>query len=172
MQSLKHLDDQKTNRTYVTPSNKNLKLTHSKISSAKSPSFSKSPARITNDTSRIEKQLAAIKNDKLKSKIYQYLLTNNPSMPASLLLLTTLSVYDTLTNTNTLNKCIELISYSINTLGAHFLCYLEMLDWSGIEIVKIVKSSMTDEQFGILLNFIIERGLKIETIVVTANKLS
>lgn len=50
--------------------------------------------------------------------------------------------------------------------------YLEQFDWkrTNIEIVKFVKTSMTDEQLNILLNFLIKSNVK--ALVLSGNNLT
>ena len=47
-----------------------------------------------------------------------------------------------------------------------------MFDWNGIEVLKIVKGSLNDQQFEILLDFIDDKKVRLETLVVTANSLT
>lgn len=97
---------------------------------------------------KIQKDLEAIKQDSLKSRIYAYLETET-SVPSTLLLLMTLKIYDAIRNTNTLNKCIELVLFDISDINIR--CYLEMLEWKEVEVFKLVKVGLTDEQFSTVL---------------------
>lgn len=89
-------------------------------------------------------------------------------IPPALYLLMTLKIYDALKNTATLNKCVELVSYDIS--GIDFGCYLRMLEWSNIEVLKLVKVGLSDAHFAVLANFLTEH--KIDTVVVSNNNLS
>lgn len=64
----------------------------------------------------------------------------------------TLDIYDALQNTSCLNKCIELVSHNINELDIK--CYLNMLDWSGVDILKLVKVKLQDQQFKEVVDFL------------------
>lgn len=80
----------------------------------------------------------------------------------------TLDIYDAVQNTSCLNKCIELVSHSIGELDIK--CYLNMLEWGGVDILKLVKVGLKDEQFKDLLHFIKDKRL--ESLVVTSNLLT
>lgn len=64
----------------------------------------------------------------------------------------TLDIYDALQNTSCLNKCIELVSHNINELDIK--CYLNMLDWTGVDILKLVKVKLQDQQFKEVVDFL------------------
>lgn len=64
----------------------------------------------------------------------------------------TLDIYDALQNTSCLNKCIELVSHNINELDIK--CYLNMLDWTGVDILKLVKVKLQDQQFKDVVDFL------------------
>lgn len=64
----------------------------------------------------------------------------------------TLQIYDAIKNTSTGNKCLELVLFNLSSVDIR--CYLSMLDWKEIEILKLVKVGLTDEQLPILLDFI------------------
>lgn len=65
---------------------------------------------------------------------------------------------------------IELINQSLHDVDMNL--YLEQFDWkhSNIEIVKFVKTSMTDEQLNVLLNFLIKSSVK--ALVLSGNNLT
>lgn len=65
---------------------------------------------------------------------------------------------------------IELINESLHDVDMSL--YLEQFDWkhSNIEIVKFVKTSMTDEQLNVLLNFLIKSSVK--ALVLSGNNLT
>lgn len=80
----------------------------------------------------------------------------------------TLQIYDAIKNTSNSNKCLELVLFNISEVDIR--CYLSMLDWTEVEVLKLVKVGLTDEQLCILLDFISDK--QIETLVVTSNKLT
>lgn len=88
-----------------------------------------------------EKDMEMIAQSALKSKIYIFLETYS-SVPPALYLPMTLSIYDAIQNTNCLNKCIELVGYSMQDLDIN--CYLNMLEWKGVEVLKLVKVRLSD----------------------------
>ena len=45
-----------------------------------------------------------------------------------------------------------------------------MLEWKDVEVLKLVKVGLTDEQVGFLIHFLQEK--KVETLVATSNKLT
>lgn len=48
--------------------------------------------------------------------------------------------------------------------------YLNMFDWSDIEVIKFVRTSMTDDQLNVLLNFIVNS--KVKALVLSGNSLT
>lgn len=80
----------------------------------------------------------------------------------------TLKIYDAIRNTANLNKCIELVSFNISDIDIK--CYLTMLNWEFVEVLKLVKVGLNDEQFCVLINFL--RDKKVETVVVSSNNLT
>jgi hypothetical protein len=51
-------------------------------------------------------------------------------------------------------------------------CYLEAFDWTGIEVLKLVKTKLSDDQLKTLIDFIIVNHLPIKVLVLTSNKLT
>lgn len=55
-------------------------------------------------------------------------------------------------------------------------CYLSMLDWNNVDVLKLVKVGLSDEQFMTLIEFLAKKenvkGKGIETMVVTSNRLT
>ena len=49
-------------------------------------------------------------------------------------------------------------------------CYLQNLNWEGVEVVKFIKAGLTDEQLVEILKFIHEK--EVETLVLTGNNLT
>ena len=80
----------------------------------------------------------------------------------------TLKIYDAIRNTANLNKCIELVSFNISDIDIK--CYLTMFNWEFVEVLKLVKVGLNDEQFCVLINFL--RDKKVETVVVSSNNLT
>lgn len=81
-------------------------------------------------------------------KIYNYLETET-EVPSSLYLVMTHQIYDAIKNTSNLNKCVELVLFNISEIDIK--CYLSMLDWTDVEVLKLVKVGLTDEQLPSLL---------------------
>lgn len=79
-------------------------------------------------------------------------------------------VYEAFSNTNIVGKSMELVSYNLSFTD--FKCYLEAFDWTAIEVLKLVKTKLTDEHLKILLDFIIANNLEIKVLVLTSNKLT
>lgn len=78
-------------------------------------------------------------------------------------------VFKAIENTKFTDKSIELVSYpGLQNLDIN--CYLRSLDWEGVEILKLVKVGLTDEQLFGVLDFISDKN--IETLVLTSNNLS
>ena len=92
----------------------------------------------------------------MKGKIYSHLETQSAVAPA-LFLVMTLKIYDAIKNTSTLNKCIELVSYDISDLDIK--CYLSMLEWDFIDVLKLVKVGLTDEQFSTVVDFMQDKNV-------------
>jgi hypothetical protein len=111
--------------------------------------------------------LQVVGKNRLKSKIYCYLETNS-SLAPSQYLLKTLEIYDTLQNTNSCNRCVELIAYNIEQIDVK--CYLSMIEWEDIDVLKLVKVGLNDEQFIEVINYLKDK--KIEILVVSNNKLT
>ena len=119
------------------------------------------------DSEKRARDLEIIAQDALKSKIYHHL-EQETTVPPALYLVMTLKIYDALKNTVSLNRCIELISYDISDI--EMKCYLEMLSWECIDVVKLVKVGLSDQQFGYLVDFL--QNKKVESLVVSSNKLT
>jgi hypothetical protein len=66
---------------------------------------------------------------------------------------------------------IELVNYPLETVD--FRCYLELQNWSEhrVEILKFVKTNLQDDQFNILLNFVMKNP-GVHTLVVSSNQLT
>lgn len=79
-------------------------------------------------------------------------------------------VFEAVKNTNVVGKSIELVSYNLSYTD--FRCYLESLDWTGIEVLKLVNTRLGDEQLKTLVDFIITNHLPIKVLVLTANRLT
>jgi hypothetical protein len=63
-----------------------------------------------------------------------------------------------------------LVSYNLSYTD--FRCYLETLDWTGIEVLKLVNTKLGDEQLKTLVDFIITNHLPIKVLVLTGNRLT
>lgn len=79
-------------------------------------------------------------------------------------------VFEAYENTSILGKSLQLISYNLDYTD--FRCYLEAFDWTGIEVLKLVKTKLSDEQLKTLVDFIIANDLPIKALVLTSNKLT
>lgn len=79
-------------------------------------------------------------------------------------------VFEAFSNTNIVGKSMELVSYNLSFTD--FKCYLEAFDWTGIEVLKLVKTKLTDEHLKMLLDFIVANNLEIKVLVLTSNKLT
>ena len=51
-------------------------------------------------------------------------------------------ICDAVLNTTNFNKCIELVSYPLGRIDIE--CYLKLLRWENVEVVKLVKVGLTD----------------------------
>ena len=63
-----------------------------------------------------------------------------------------------------------MVSYNLSYTD--FRCYLETLDWTGIEVLKLVNTKLGDEQLKTLVDFIITNHLPIKVLVLTGNRLT
>lgn len=62
-------------------------------------------------------------------------------------------VFEAFLNTSVNGKSLELISYNLSLTD--FRCYLEAFEWTGIEVLKLVKTKLTDDYLRTLVDFII-----------------
>jgi len=58
-------------------------------------------------------------------------------------------VKEAYSRTNLNNKMLELISFKITTMDLQ--CYLNLFDFNHLNVVKLVKVGLTDEQFHLLM---------------------
>jgi hypothetical protein len=79
-------------------------------------------------------------------------------------------VFEAYQRTRVIGKSIELVSHNLSYTD--FCCYLETLDWTGIEVLKIVNTKLSDDNLKTLLDFIITNHLPIKVLVLTSNKLT
>lgn len=79
-------------------------------------------------------------------------------------------VFEAYKNTTVLGKSIELVSYNLSFTD--FRCYLESLDWTGIEVLKLVNTKLSDDQMKTLIDFMITNHLPIKVLVLTGNRLT
>lgn len=82
----------------------------------------------------------------------------------------TSTICEALDKTFISNNTIELIGYA--TQDIQFLGYLEMLKWTPrVELVKFVKVGLTDQNFNLLLCFIV-KAERVTSVVVSNNHLT
>ena len=123
-------------------------------------------SRIEYTAEKKARDLEIISQDALKSKIYNYLQTESEIGQTTLI--EVLKIYDAVQNTAAINRCVELVSYNIS--GMDIKCYLAMLEWQFVDVLKLVKVGLTDEQFLSMLDFLQDK--RVETVVVSSNKLT
>ena len=79
-------------------------------------------------------------------------------------------VFEAYENTSIIGKSLELVSYNLGYTDMR--CYLESFDWTGIEVLKLVKTDLSDEQLKTVIDFITINHLPIKALVLTNNKLT
>ena len=126
-------------------------------------------SRIEFDVGKRQKDLEMLAQDALKFKIYHYLEEKTNINPNKYLTMT-LDIYDAIQNTAAFNRCIEIVSFDLSHI--HIGCYLAMQNWEFVDILKLVKVGLSDQQFSDILTFFSENSINLETFVVSSNKLT